>query len=193
MRTLERFVDRIWHLGLDFDEQTLQDKAVRFNFLLWDHTAFGVGMGCLECDESVFVLLNYTSTSDGTLRLFRGEAWTSDASQPGKNQRKADMGTAMRFLGARVAGTLFPNQTFKTPEKNTDHKRTRGIWILSQDMIAPTSSFASSLSAISARGLTSLSMSAGAGEYKPWDVKQEGGQMDSGWGGGGRRDDLIGI
>jgi hypothetical protein len=23
-----------------------------------------------------------------------------------------------------------------------------------------------------------------SGEYKPWDVKQEGGQMDSGWGTG---------
>jgi hypothetical protein len=124
MRTLERFVDRIWHLGLDFDEQTLQDKAVRFNFLLWDHTAFGVGMGCLECDESVFVLLNYTSTSDGTLRLFRGEAWTSDASQPGKNQRKADMGTAMRFLGAmRQAEELNVNVVFDGQmevEKNFD-------------------------------------------------------------------------
>ena len=124
MRTLERFVDRIWHLGLDFDEQTLQDKAVRFNFLLWDHTAFGVGMGCLECDESVFVLLNYTSTSDGTLRLFRGEEWTSDASQPGKNQRKADMGTALRFLGAmRQAEELNVNVVFDGQmevEKNFD-------------------------------------------------------------------------
>ena len=51
-------------------------------------------------------------------------------------------------------------------------------------MIAPISSFAPALSAVSARGLTSLSMSAGAGGYKPWDVKQEGGQMDSVWGGG---------
>jgi hypothetical protein len=103
MRTVERLVDCIWKLGFeaDFeDEQILQDKAVRFNFLLWDHTAFGVGMGCFECDDSVFVLMNYTSTSDGTLRLFRGEAWTSDASKPSKNQRKADMTTAMQFLGA---------------------------------------------------------------------------------------------
>ena len=123
MRTLERIVDRLWHLGSDFDdEQTLQDKAVRFNFLLWDHTAFGVGMGCFECDESVYVLLNYTSTSDGTLRLFKGEAWTSDAST--KNRRKADMGTALQFLGAmRQAEQLNVNVVFDGQmevEKNFD-------------------------------------------------------------------------
>ena len=51
-------------------------------------------------------------------------------------------------------------------------------------MIAPLSSFPA-LSAVSAaRGLTSLRMGAGADGYKPWDVKQEGGQMDSGWGSG---------
>jgi hypothetical protein len=27
-------------------------------------------------------------------------------------------------------------------------------------------------------------MRMGGGEYKPWDVKQEGGKMDSGWGTG---------
>jgi hypothetical protein len=103
MRAIEHLVDRIWKLGSEAefdDEQVLQDKAVRFNFLLWDHTAFGVGMGCFECDDSVYVLMNYTSTNDGTLRLFRGEAWTSDAVKPSHDQRKADMSTAMQFLGA---------------------------------------------------------------------------------------------
>ena len=33
-----------------------------------------------------------------------------------------------------------------------------------------------------ARGLTTLRMGAAADGYKPWDVKQEGGQMESGWG-----------
>ncbi len=50
-------------------------------------------------------------------------------------------------------------------------------------MIAPISSFATpALSGIAARGFTAMRM--GGGEYKPWDVKQEGGQMDSGWGTG---------
>ena len=49
-------------------------------------------------------------------------------------------------------------------------------------MIAPLSSFAASPALASLRGLTSMRM--GGGEYKPWDVKQEGGQMDSGWGTG---------
>ena len=48
-------------------------------------------------------------------------------------------------------------------------------------MIAPVSSFAPALAGL-AGGLTSLRM--GGGEYKPWDVKQEGGQMDAGWGTG---------
>ena len=97
---LERLVDRIWLLGceVDCDEEILQDKAVKFNFLLWDHTAFGVGMGCFECDDSVYVIMNYTSTSDGTLRLFRGEAWTSDSLLPSSDRCKADMSTSMRFL-----------------------------------------------------------------------------------------------
>ncbi len=52
-------------------------------------------------------------------------------------------------------------------------------------MIAPISSFATpALSGIAARGFTAMRM--GGGEYKPWDVKQEGGQMDSGWGTGER-------
>ena len=37
---------------------------------------------------------------------------------------------------------------------------------------------------LAARGATSLQMAAGADGYKPWDVKQEGGQLDSGWGSG---------
>ena len=50
-------------------------------------------------------------------------------------------------------------------------------------MIAPISSFATpALSGIAARGFTAMQMA--GGEYKPWDVKQEGGQMDSGWGTG---------
>ncbi len=50
-------------------------------------------------------------------------------------------------------------------------------------MIAPISSFATpALSGIAARGFTAMRM--GNAEYKPWDVKQEGGQMDSGWGTG---------
>ncbi len=51
-------------------------------------------------------------------------------------------------------------------------------------MIAPASSFTPALAGLAAgRGLTSLRMG-GAGDYKPWDVKQEGGQMDAGWGTG---------
>ena len=50
-------------------------------------------------------------------------------------------------------------------------------------MIAPISSFATpTLSGFAARGFTAMRMA--GGEYKPWDVKQEGGQMDSGWGTG---------
>ena len=49
-------------------------------------------------------------------------------------------------------------------------------------MIAPISSFAASPALGALRGLTSMRMA--GGEYKPWDVKQEGGQMDSGWGTG---------
>jgi hypothetical protein len=49
-------------------------------------------------------------------------------------------------------------------------------------MIAPISSFATpALSGFAARGLTAMRM---AEELRPWDVKQEGGQMDSGWGTG---------
>jgi hypothetical protein len=49
-------------------------------------------------------------------------------------------------------------------------------------MIAPIASFATpALSGFAARGLTAMRM---AEELRPWDVKQEGGQMDSGWGTG---------
>jgi hypothetical protein len=47
-------------------------------------------------------------------------------------------------------------------------------------MIAPLSSFTPALSSMAG---VSLRMSA-SGEYKQWDVKQEGGQMDPGWGTG---------
>jgi hypothetical protein len=50
-------------------------------------------------------------------------------------------------------------------------------------MIASFASPALSGAMLAARGATSLQMS-GSGGYKPWDVKQEGGQMDSGWGSG---------
>jgi hypothetical protein len=50
-------------------------------------------------------------------------------------------------------------------------------------MIASAASFTPALAGLAGRSLTSLRMG-GAGEYKPWDVKQEGGQMDAGWGTG---------
>ena len=58
-------------------------------------------------------------------------------------------------------------------------------------MIAPSSATfaATSLTGLTGRGLTSLSM-ASAG-YKPWDVKQEGGQMESGWGNGETQVNLL--
>jgi hypothetical protein len=50
-------------------------------------------------------------------------------------------------------------------------------------MIGSISSFATpALSGFAARGLTAMRM--GDAELKPWDVKQEGGQMESGWGTG---------
>ena len=61
-------------------------------------------------------------------------------------------------------------------------------------MIAPLSSFTPALSGLSASSLTALNgvridrfstpRTPKPGDYKPWDVKQEGGQMDSGWGTG---------
>ena len=50
-------------------------------------------------------------------------------------------------------------------------------------MIGSISTFATpALAGFAARGLTAMRMS--DAELKPWDVKQEGGQMDSGWGTG---------
>jgi hypothetical protein len=61
-------------------------------------------------------------------------------------------------------------------------------------MIAPLSSFSPALSGMAAGSLTAMNgvridrfttpRTPKAGDYKPWDVKQEGGQMDSGWGTG---------
>ncbi len=61
-------------------------------------------------------------------------------------------------------------------------------------MISPLSSFTPALSGMAAGSLTALNgvridrfstpRTPKPGDYKPWDVKQEGGQMDSGWGTG---------
>ena len=48
-------------------------------------------------------------------------------------------------------------------------------------MIAPLSSFTPALSGMAG---VSLRMGGTSDGYKPWDVKQEGGQMESGWGTG---------
>ena len=50
-------------------------------------------------------------------------------------------------------------------------------------MIAPITSTPALSGLFAGRSLTALRMGGAAG-YKPWDVKQEGGQMDSGWGAG---------
>ncbi len=51
-------------------------------------------------------------------------------------------------------------------------------------MIGSIASFATpALAGFAARGLTAMRMA----DERPWDVKQEGGQMDSGWGTGERR------
>ena len=99
MLAVERLVDRVWCLGCDFDDGVFRSSAVQFNFLLWDHTATGVDMGCFECDDDVWIVMKYESHNDGTLRVLRGQAWTSDSLRA-EDRRKADMGTAVRFLGA---------------------------------------------------------------------------------------------
>lgn len=66
-------------LGLTNEEQC-EIKSVNFTFMVWDHTAHGVRMGCVRgVDELVFVV-SYDSSANGK-RLFMGTPWCVDALQ----------------------------------------------------------------------------------------------------------------
>ena len=60
------------------DEQCNID-TMNFTFMLWDHTAQGVRMGCIsDGDDGLLFIVNYDSPANGK-RLFVGTPWISDS------------------------------------------------------------------------------------------------------------------
>ena len=91
------------------DEQCDLD-AVKFTFMLWDHTACGVRMGCLQSgvDELLFIV-SYDSPVNGK-RLFMGQPWL-DCGE--KKRVIAPMASVDRFLQeVRKTNNLNANVVF---------------------------------------------------------------------------------
>jgi hypothetical protein len=64
------------------NEEQCEIKSVNFTFMVWDHTAHGVRMGCVragDANEMVFVV-SYDSAANGK-RLFMGTPFCVDAMQ----------------------------------------------------------------------------------------------------------------
>lgn len=69
----------------------VQKERMDLTFMLWDCIAKNITMGCCAVDDdTVFVILNYTDTY-GATKVFKGEAWSSDAVYPARDRRKARM------------------------------------------------------------------------------------------------------
>jgi len=89
-------------MGGEFDLE-----SVNFTFMLWDHTAQGVKMGCLsDGDKQVFVV-RYDSPVNGK-RIFMGTPWLADCSHHELNRELASSDTISQFLQqARFSVEIF--------------------------------------------------------------------------------------
>jgi hypothetical protein len=75
---LESLANRVCLLQCDAlsvlgDEQCNLD-ALSFAFMLWDHTAHAVRIGCVQSDGSLLFIVSYDSPTNGK-RLFMGAPW----------------------------------------------------------------------------------------------------------------------
>jgi hypothetical protein len=71
---------------------------LQYTFILWDSVVRGgFTMGCCPItDESVFVVLRHKG-SDNSMRCWKGEAWTSDATYPARDRRISSVSEVKAF------------------------------------------------------------------------------------------------
>ena len=73
---------------------------MNFAFMLWDHTACGVKMGCM-CDDGIdnelLFIVSYDSPVSGK-RLFMGVPWVADCVEHEKGRERASPDTVGQFL-----------------------------------------------------------------------------------------------
>lgn len=74
--------------------------TMNFTFMLWDHTASGVRMGCI-CDggedDGLLFIVNYDSPVNGK-RLFIGTPWIADCVKHEQGRQLATAETVCEFL-----------------------------------------------------------------------------------------------
>jgi hypothetical protein len=76
---LESLANRLCSLQCDMMcEDDFELDSVNFTFMLWDHTARGVKMGCVGDGGELAFVMRYDSQHNGK-RLFIGTPWLADA------------------------------------------------------------------------------------------------------------------
>jgi hypothetical protein len=101
MMQLESLANRLCSLQCDFmcvggDEQ-FELESVNFTFMLWDHKASGVKMGCVSGSDELVFVVQYESPMNGK-RLFMGTPWLANGSRHELGRELADSDTVGLFL-----------------------------------------------------------------------------------------------
>ena len=80
-----------------------QKDELNLTFMLWDCNVKNVTMGCCAVDEnSVYVIMHYDD-SNGRTKVFKGEAWASDAVCSYKQQERLGVSEAAEFFAQMQA------------------------------------------------------------------------------------------
>ncbi len=78
-----------------------------FTFMVWDHTARGVRMGCVrvEDDDRMLFIVSYDCPANGR-RLFVGAPWVADPLHHEQGRALASEGVVNQFLSDVGASSL---------------------------------------------------------------------------------------
>ena len=107
LQQLESLTNRLCAQLLLTNEDQCNLDALSFTFMVWDHTARGVRMGCVRGadDDSMLFVVCYDSPANGR-RLFMGAPWVADPQHHEQGRALASEGVVNRFLRDVGAGCL---------------------------------------------------------------------------------------
>ena len=107
LQHIESSVNRLCAQLVLTNEDQCNLNTLSFTFMVWDHTARGVRMGCVRGkeDDSMVFIVSYDSPANGR-RLFMGAPWVVDPLHHEQGRVLASEGVVNQFLRDVCAGCL---------------------------------------------------------------------------------------
>ena len=101
MRLIESLANRLCCLQCEMlcvgGDTRFDLESVNFTFMLWDHTACDVRMGCIGDGDQLMFVVRYDSVANGR-RLFMGTPWLADRAHHALGRELASMKSVDQFL-----------------------------------------------------------------------------------------------